>query len=152
MAPLSYLRLTLAEYRTIRRECLRLRLGRCSRPAFRRTLVGALAVRWLPLAERVAALRRAELRLLHEHFAEPSFKSAPTGEPTELSPEEWVAFAEACVSYPLPIRFVRPFRHMLVDLFRDASPELARKLEGLSARQFEELYEEATERRRGSSA
>jgi hypothetical protein len=129
-----------------------LRLGRCSRPAFRRNLVAALAGCSLPLAERVAALRRGELRLLHEHFSEPSFTGVPTDEPSELSPDEWVAFAEACVSYPLPIRFVRPFRHMLVDLFRDASPELARKLEGLSARQFEQLYEEATERRRGSSA
>jgi hypothetical protein len=148
---LSYLQLTLADYRTIRRECVRLKLGRCSRPAFRRNLTAALAVRSLPLAERVAALNRAELRLLHEHFTEP-FRGAASSEPVELSAEEWVAFAEACVSYPLPIRFVRPFRHMLVDLFRYASPELARKLEGLSARQFEQLYEEATERRRGTSA
>jgi hypothetical protein len=38
---------------------------------------------------------------------------------------------------------------MLVDLFREVSPELAQKLERLSARQFEQLYDQATARKRG---
>jgi hypothetical protein len=148
--PLSYLRLTLADYRAIRRECLRLNLARCSRPAFRRGLVAALALQSSPLADKVASLRRTQIRLLHEHFRGPD--ETPVREaPAELSPEEWIAFAEACVSYPLPVRFVRPFRHMLVELFRDVSPVLARKLEGLSAGQFEQLYGQATERKRGSA-
>jgi hypothetical protein len=147
---LSYIRLTLAEYRAISRVCNRLNLGRCSRPAFRRGLVMALADDSSRLADKVASLRRPELRLLHEHFREPG-ETPGREEPACLSPEEWVAFAEACVSYPLPVRFVRPFRHMLVELFRDVSPILARKLEGLSAPQFEQLYGQATERKRGSA-
>jgi hypothetical protein len=148
--PLSYLRLTLAEYRVISRECFRLNLGRCSRPAFRRGLVAALQDHSSTLAEKVAALRRPQIRLLHEHFYERP--GAAVREPSpELSADEWVTFAEACVSYPLPVRFVRPFRHMLVELFREVSPELARKLEGLSGRQFEQLYGQATERKRGSA-
>jgi hypothetical protein len=71
--------------------------------------------------------------------------------PAGLSAGEWIAFSEACISYPLPIRFVRPFRHMLVELFQDVSPELARKLNSLSGRQFEELYGEATERKKRGS-
>jgi hypothetical protein len=147
---LSYLRLTIAEYRVVRRECVRLNLGRSSRSAFRRGLVTALAAKATPVARKIASLRRSELRLLHEHFTEP-FETITPNEPAELSPDEWVAFAQACVSYPLPIRFVRPFRHMLVDLFRDVSPDLARKLERLSASQFEQLYGEATERPKGST-
>jgi hypothetical protein len=146
---LSYLRLTVVEYRLIRHECVRLSLGRSSRPAFRRGLVAALSNRSTALAGKVARLRRSELRLLHDHFRESGAGLPVDGAP--FSPEEWVAFAEACVSYPLPVRFVRPFRHMLVDIFRDVSPDLARKLESLSARQFEQLYEEATERRKGSA-
>jgi hypothetical protein len=147
---LSYLRLTIAEYRAIRRECLRLNPGASSRSAFRRGLVTALATKSTAVARKVAGLRRSELRLLHEHFSEP-IELAIRDKPCALNPDEWVAFAEACVSYPLPVRFVRPFRHMLVDLFRDVSPELARKLERLSARQFEQLYGEATERHKGSA-
>jgi hypothetical protein len=147
---LSYLRLTLAEYRAIRRECLRLNPGRCSRLAFRRGLIAALAVSSAPLADKVAGLRRSQLRLLHDHFTAPAEKPVEV-EYVELSPPEWQAFAEACVSYPLPVRFVRPFRHMLVELFRDVSPDLAQKLEKLSGTQFEDLYLQATERKRGSA-
>jgi hypothetical protein len=147
---LSYLRLTIAEYRVIRRECVRLGLGRSSRTAFRRSLLMALAHKSSAVARKVARLRRSELRLLHEHFTDPFGPLACSG-PCDLTPDEWVAFARACVSYPLPVRFVRPFRHMLVDLFRDAAPELAQKLERLSARQFEQLYGEATQRHKGSA-
>ncbi len=145
---MSYLRLTLAEYRAISRVCFRLQLGRCSRPAFRRYLVASLSDDSPGLAQKVAGLRRPQLRLLHEHFQERT-PASNCEESLDLSAEEWTAFTEACVSYPLPVRFVRPFRHMLVDLFRDVSPDLARKLELLSARQFEQLYDQATERKRG---
>ncbi len=144
---MSYLRLTPAEYHAVRRECLRLGLGRCSRPAFRRGLIAALAGHEPPLADKIARLRRPALRVLHEHFHLPA--EAPRPKRVDLTPDEWAAFAEACVSYPLPVRFVRPFRHMLVELFREVSPELASKLEKLTGRQFEHLYGQATERRRG---
>lgn len=147
---MSYLRLSLAEYRVIRRECLRLNLAHHSRSGFRQGLMAALADHSSLLAHKISRLRRSQLKLLHEHFRGRDDVFAREGS-VELSPEEWVAFAEACVSYPLPVRFVRPFRHMLIELFHDASPNLARKLEGLSARQFEQLYELATEHKRGSA-
>jgi hypothetical protein len=147
---LSYLRLAPPEYAAIRRVCLRLRLARGPRSAFRRSLLAGLAERTPAVAERVARLRRSEIRLLFEHFSalgEKTDRDALSG----LTPDEWATFAEACVSYPLPVRFVRPFRHMLVELFRDVSPDLARKLERLSARQFERLYGRATARKEGSA-
>jgi hypothetical protein len=145
---LSYLRLTRAEYNVIRRVCLRHHLDRVSSAAFQTELVAGLVTRWPGLAERVAILRRSEIELIYEHFKARS-ETIPEQEPSGFSSGEWIAFAEACVSYPLPVRFVRPFRYMLVDLFREASPELARKLEALSPSQFEHLYEQATEGKKG---
>jgi hypothetical protein len=125
-------------------------MERRPRSGFRRGLIAALAETGSPLAEKVGRLSRSEIRVLYEHFR--ALAGHPIREkPPGLSPEEWVAFSEACTSYPLPVRFVRPFRHMLVELFRELSPELARKLDRLSARQFEQLYGEATERKPGSA-
>jgi hypothetical protein len=147
---LSYLRLTPSDYRAISRVCTRLSLERCTRPAFRRSLIAALGEALSPLAQKVAGFTRAEFRVLYDHFRARD-EDPLRGKVSALSHEEWVAFSEACVTYPLPVRFVRPFRHMLVDLFRDVSPELSRKLDRLSARQFEQLYGEATEHKRGSA-
>ncbi len=144
---MSYLRLTPAEYRAVRRECLYLDLARASLTAFRRRLVGALSEASPALAGKVAGLKRSQLRLLLEHFQAPV--EAPRAGIPGLTSDEWAAFTEACVSYPLPVRFVGLFRHMLVDLFREVSPGLARKLEGLTGQQFEVLYDQATERRSG---
>jgi hypothetical protein len=147
--PLSYLRLALAEYRAITSACSRIDPRR-SRAVFRRELIAALTEDFAFLAGKVAGLRRTQLRLLQEHLRNPP-DTSPREYSVNLSPDEWLAFTEACLSYPLPVRFIGPFRRMLVELFQDASPELARKLQRLDMHQFEQLYDEAVERKKGSA-
>ena len=65
---------------------------------------------------------------------------------TSVWPSEFAA--EACVSAPFRVRFVRPFKSVLVELFQEEWPDLARKLTALSGHKFERLYEQLLERRR----
>jgi hypothetical protein len=136
----TYLRLTPAEYRYLCHVCRRLDVTHCRRPVFRRRLAEGLADSSPDLRNKVALLGRAELRLLHEHFREPARRLASRSL-HGLTRGEWGVFIAACETYPLPVRFVRAFRHTLADLLREVSPGLARKLRRLSGRQFERLYE-----------
>jgi len=153
---LSYLRFTPDEYRTIAGLCRRLRLGRQHRPGFKRLLVQALASVAPELGKRLARLRRSELGLLYNQFQErigpgPG-ASANTGPRHDFTPAELQTVLDACVTPPSPVRFVRPFKHVLVELFAESAPELAQKLAHMSGHQFERLYEQACEQQRRGSA
>jgi hypothetical protein len=149
---MSYLRLSRDDYRTVSRLCYQLDLAFHPRPAFRRLLVEALRGVDLDLAGRVARLGHAELKLLQDHFRHrhcPVGTGNEVGAWDEFSPEEREFLAEACVSAPFPVRFVRPFKRLLVEMLHGAWPDLARKVARLSGRQFELLYERACRRKKG---
>src|SRR5436309_2589763 len=105
-------------------------LGRLHQPAFRRRLVAALRDAGDLPAERVARLGRDRLNLLYRHFREP----------TPTAPKPWPHFTalelrlvrEACLQFPFPVRFVRPFKGLLVELFEREWPALGQKLARLS--------------------
>jgi hypothetical protein len=140
---LSHLRFTPEEYRTIADLCRRHDLGRRHQPAFRRLLLAALQETCPALAGRLARLRRGEVDLLYRHFRE---RPAPAPERYELSSEELRTLAAACVTAPFTVRFVRPFRRMLVEVLQEEWPDLALKLAHMSGQQFERLYEQVRQR------
>jgi hypothetical protein len=137
---LSYLRFTPDEYRTLRR--LNPGAEPMHMPAFRRRLVAALNPVWPGLARKIARLRRGEMTLLYHHFQPRPADGAGHG----LSPDELRVLGEACVSSPFPVRFVRPFKGLLVEMLEGSLPELARKVERMSGHQFERLYNQAVGR------
>jgi hypothetical protein len=136
----SHLRFTPDEYRTLAELCARQALARRHQPAFHRLLVQALRSADPALADRVARLSRDKLNLLYWHFRGPAPAAPPS--PTEFTPQEMRLVAEACAKVPFPVRFVRPFRGMLIELFEEEWPGVARKLARLSGHQFEQLYEQ----------
>ena len=144
---MSYLRFTPDEYRTISRLCHRLRLGRQHRPGFKRLLLQALSSAAPALAKRIARLRRSELGLLYDHFQErigPAIGAdCPAGPRHDFTPEELQTLLDAFAGPPSQVRFVRPFKNVLVEMFAESSPELAQKLARMSGHQFERLYEQA---------
>ncbi len=137
---MSYLRFTPEEYREVAHLCRTHRLAEGHLPGFTRRLVELLQASCPPLAARVARLRRAQLTLLFRHFSD---GPAPSGARPELSPEEKRALAAACEATPFPVRFVRPFRGLLVEMLEGPLPDLARKLAQMSGHQFERLYNAA---------
>ena len=152
---MSYLRFTHAEYQTMAHFCREQGLAARSQPAFKRSLVQALADASPALSRRVAGLGGARLNLLylHFHFATRPAADAPPAADVEgrFTPGELQTLAEACGSVPSPVRFVRPFRRVLVELFEEVAPALARKLDRLSGREWERLYDRARELRRRSA-
>jgi hypothetical protein len=156
---LSYLRFTPDDYRLLARACRHVQLGGCSRAAFNRLLVESLSSSSPGLAQRIACLRRTELSLLYDHFRErlrPTAEGDRQGSDVDggeqgFTPGELRVIAEACLSAPFHVRFVRPFKRVLVELFQEAWPALAQKLARLSGSQFERLYEHACGQRRGSA-
>jgi hypothetical protein len=144
---LSHLRFTPDEYRTIADLCRRHGLGHRSQPVFNRLLGALLCGRHPELADRLCRLRRGQLDLLYWHFRE---RTSPpwNAYPQEFSGDELRLLAEACAAAPFRVRFVRPFKSVLVELFQEEWPELARKLSALSGHKFERLYEQLCERRR----
>ena len=144
---MSYLRFTPDEYRTIADHCRRLGLGNRHQPAFRRLLVGSLRGQSHALAARISRLGRGKLNLLYWHFRERTPLVAKCC-PYEFTRVEMQLVEEACVMVPFPVRFVRPFKSLLIELFQEEWPDLARKLACLSGQKFERLYEQVYERRR----
>jgi len=144
---LSYLRFTPDEYRTLADLCRHHGLGNQSQPAFKRLLVEALRAPRPALADRVVRLRRRQLDLLYWHFRERTTPPVKGGS-DDFTRDELRLIAEACVSAPFRVRFVRPFKAVLVELFQEEWPELAFKLDALSGHRFERLYEQLCEGRR----
>jgi hypothetical protein len=142
---LSYLRFTPDEYQTMADLCRWQRLGRLHQPAFRRHLADALKDINPDLAKRIARLGRAKLSVLYWHFRE---RTLVVKSPTQFTTQDLQLVAEACVTAPFPVRLVRPFKTVLVELFQDDWPGLARKLARLSGHQFEQLYEQVVCERR----
>jgi hypothetical protein len=136
--PLSHLRFTPDEYRTLSELCARQALNRRHQPAFHRLLVASLRRADPALADRIARLSRDKVNLLYWHFRGQT--PAAPAPPAQFTSQELRLVAEACVKVPFPVRFVRPFKEMLVELFEEELPALARKLAGLSGQQFERLY------------
>ena len=136
---MSYLRFTPDEYRTIARLCREHDLGGRHQPAFRRLLVEALRNACPALADRIARLGKAKLGVLYWHFRErtPTIRTRP-----QFTTQDLRLIVEACLTAPFRVRLVRPFKHVLIELFQEEWPALARKLARLSGHQFEELYEE----------
>jgi hypothetical protein len=91
------------------------------------------------------------MQLLHEHLRGQSLEDALPGEWDGFTEAELNAVADAWDSFPYPRRFLRHFRKPLVHLLSDGSPDLARKLAGLSERQFRLLFEYVRGRRGGSA-
>ena len=141
---MSHLRFTPAEYNAIAHFCREHHLGGRNQPAFRRLLVESLRGADPELARRVARLGRGKLNLLYWHFRDP----VPSVNPRpNFTAQELRLVSEACIAAPFPVRLVRPFKHLLVELFQEDWPELARKLSSLGGHQFERLYEKASERK-----
>ena len=136
---MSYLRFTPDEYRTIADVCHEHRLDQLSQPAFHRRLMETLRRLAPALADRIARLGRAKRTLLYWHFR----TRTPVVRPRlTFTAQDLRLVAEACLTVPFRVRVVRPFKHVLVELFQEECPALARKLARLSGRQFEQLYEQ----------
>src|SRR5262249_46600743 len=122
-------------------------LGHRSQPVFKRLLGALLCGPHPELADRVCRLRRGQLDLLYWHFRErtpPPWVTCPH----EFIGDELRLLAAACASGPCSVRFVRPFKGVLIELFQEEWPGLARKLSALSGPKFERLYEQLCDRRR----
>lgn len=136
---MSYLRFTPDEYGTIADLCREHDLDGRHQPAFRRLLIQALRDVSPALADRIARLGKAKLGVLYWHFRErpPTDHTRP-----QFTVQDLRLVAEACLTAPFRVRLVRPFKHVLIELFQEEWPALARKLVHLSGHQFEQLYEE----------
>jgi hypothetical protein len=142
----SYLRLTPDEYRALRRAGRGIDARRTGPGAFRHALVLALSGPAPALAERVAGLPAAQVRLVRDHL-----RNAAAGRRgPRFSAEELEALAAVCVPVLASVRFVRPLRRAVVRHFLREAPDLGRKLAGLSEGEFEQLCDQA--RGRGKSA
>src|SRR5262249_4471145 len=120
--------------------CLGHGLARLHLPAFKRRLVEMLRGTDPGLSGRVARLRGASLSVLYLHFREPP---PALWEQPAFTAEEVGPLAAACLPGPL----VRRLKAVLARELAGPMPELARKLAGLSGRQFEQLYEQLCRRR-----
>lgn len=145
---MSYLRITPDEYRTIAHICRQQQLGGRHLPAFKRQLVESLAEAAPKLGERIARLRRAQMVLLYDHFQD---RAGPPPTRHDFDAEELRILVEACLTPPFCVRFVRPFKAVLVEMLEAAWPDLSRKLAQVSGYQFERLFEEACRQQRGSA-
>jgi hypothetical protein len=149
---LAYLRLSRDDYQIVSHLCHQLDLTYHPRPFFQQLLVAGLRSLRLDVADRIAGLGHGELKVLYEHFRHrhcPADSGKGFGGRDEFTAEEWQVLAEACVSAPFPVRFVRAFKGLLVEMLHGASPDLARKVARLSGHQFELLYVRACGRNRG---
>jgi hypothetical protein len=146
---LSYLRFTPDEYRTIADLCRELDLCGRHQPAFHRLLVQALRDVSPALATRIARLGRTKVGVLYWHFRE---RPTIIRTPPQFTAQDMRLLAEACHMVPFRVRQVRPFKHVLIELFQEEWPALARKLTRLSGCQFEEIYEQVVCQRRQDPA
>jgi hypothetical protein len=146
---MSYLRFTPDEYRTIAELCQEHNLGSCNQPVFHRLLVQALRGTCPALATRLSRLGRSKRTILYWHFRTrtPAVRTRP-----QFTAHDLRLVAEACQTVPFRVRIVRPFKHVLVELFQDEWPDLAQKLARLSGRQFEQLYEQVVCEQRKDTA
>jgi hypothetical protein len=138
----AYLRFTPEEYHTLCEMSRRHGLGGRNMPAFKRLLVEALSGVSFNLARRVANLRGRRLELLYFHFR-PRPAAAIRH---DLTAPELRLVEEACVAAPFPVRFVKPFKGLLVEMLERSRPELADKVARMSGYQFERLYNRAVGR------
>jgi len=143
--PSRHLRFSPDEYRLLASVWLRLDLGGRPRTDLKRLLAEALSGPSPDLAERISHLCEAEVWLLREHFRE----RAPSAEQPEFTAEELRLVMEMCVSIPIPARYVRRFKGVLVEFLEEAWPELSRKVARLSGQQFKRLHEQAVRQGRG---
>src|SRR6516162_9712548 len=148
---MSYLRFSPDEYRALCRLAEQIPRGGMGLSALQHFLVANLPLAQLDLANRVARLDDLQMQLLHEHLQGQSLEDALAGEWDGFTEAELEAVADAWESFPYPRRFLRYFRRPLVHLLSDGSPDLARKLDGLSERQFTRLYEYVKGRREGNA-
>ncbi len=143
---MSYLRFSPADYRRIAAACLARHLSPRNPAAFRRRLAAALTREAPALAWRIALLRDAEIRLLGDSLRgreAPPPSARPRAAARGLTPAEWMLFTETCAACPLPARFARVWKGMLLETLWEIAPGLARKLDGLSAWEFEGLVTQA---------
>jgi hypothetical protein len=147
---LAYLRFTPEEHRALCQGCRDLDL-RGTFPALRERLVQALRAVWPDLAARVAGFRKAHLRLLLDHLkARQRGAGQAAGEKEHgLSLEELQEVAAAAQRFLLYDGRKCAFQGFLVHHFKGRSPELARKLDRLSDRQMQELYDRVRRPTRG---
>ena len=150
---MSYLRFIPAEYETIARCSREHDLAARNQPTFKRLLIQALREVRPELAVRIAGLGRKRMDVLYGHFRFGPRPAADAPAPAvdveqRFTPGEIQTLAEACGAAASPVRFVRPFRRVLVELFEEVSPRLARKLNRLSSREWEGLYEQVRALRR----
>ena len=135
---MGYLRFTPHEYRAIAALWHTLDLDQPPPHRFRRLLVQLLANVDPPLAQRLARLRRRELRILCDHLRGRRAAVEPHG----LSAEELELVMTAGGPLLAHARFIQPLRRHLVQHFRDYHPPLAIKLQLMSLRQFELLCQQ----------
>ena len=138
---MSYLRFSPEEYHVIRRLVRATPLGRMDLPALKRFLVANLPPDRLDLARRIDRLDDSQMQLLHDRLMSPHPADARQGEWDGFTEAELNTVTVAWGSFPYPVRFLRHFRKPLVHLLSDGSPDLARKLAGLSERRFRLLFE-----------
>jgi hypothetical protein len=124
------------EYQAIARLCRSLD-PRKNTDKLKRHLVQALAPSLPPLADRIRHLRHCELRLIQNHFQECQ-RTSEHG----LSDEEIRSLTEACGNLLCHARFARPLRRALLERLGEHSPDLGRKLNRLTAAQFEMACEQ----------
>jgi hypothetical protein len=144
---LRYLRFSPDDYRRLATLWHELIRDGHPQTAFKRLLIEALSGLSPNLAGRITRLHRDEFGILSNHFRERTHSARGH----DLTAEELQAVLEACVSPPFRVRFVRPFKDVLVELFQETWPELSRKVARLSGHQFERLYEHAGKQSRGNS-
>ncbi len=142
---MRHLRFGPDEHRLLAGFWHRLDLGGRPRTASKRPFAQALSGLFPDLAGRINGQGEAELGLLCDHFLE----RAPSTDEQWFTPEELQLVTQACLSTPFPVRLARRFQSAFVELLRQASPELSRKVARLSGYQFKRLCKQARGQSRG---
>jgi hypothetical protein len=138
----SYLRLTLPEYRAITDVSVSLDLRSQHPPEFRRYLMESLEGASPGLAERVSRFTDEQVRALLRHL----WQRRQVESPLPLNTWEVSVLAKTCSQLIGHDRFLGPVKVGLVRALLPVCPDLAARLAGLSDRQFGRLWAEVRRR------
>jgi hypothetical protein len=148
---MSILRFSGDEYRVLCRLSERIPLEEMTPSALQHFLVAHLPPQQTGLARRIARLDNLQMQLLQENLPGLNPVEAMRDVRDAFTEAELEAVADAWDPFPYPIRFLRHLRYPLVRRVSDSFPGLARKLSGLSERQFTLLFEHVKGRREGNA-
>ncbi len=132
---MNYLRFSPAEYEAVAGVWQARNLHSDPPHSFKHVLAKALSVRFPELAKRISRFGKTALRILGNHLRQ----QQPLDEQHDFSAEEISMLAAAGGGLLCNARFIQALRRTLVQYFHHDHPELARKLDRLSLRQFESL-------------